>query len=696
MQAAGTAPQPRPRCRLIEARNQRGWSQQELADLIGTTHVNVSRWERGITRPTPYFRRKLCALFSKSEQELDLVALPVDMPTVSTSPVSIPNTTASSPIYDPAIPTLPPMPLVGRENALGRVKQRLFAGGNVAITALNGLPGIGKTALSITLAHDPEVWSCFRDGVLWVALGPQPDIASQLSHWGMLLGMPALEMAALSNSDAWAKALRLAIGPRSMLLVIDDAWHLEDALACKVGGPNCAHLITTRFPGIASQMALGGAMTLQELSEDEGYELLRLLAPDVVDREAQMAHELVHAVGGLPLALTLLGNYLRKQAYSGQSRRIYAALERLNNAEARLTLSEPQTPAERHASLPPEESLSLEAVVAVSDQQLSQDAHAALCALSVFPPKPNSFSEDAALFVANCSLDTLDALLDAGLLESHISDRYTLHQVIADYANLRLLDHARAAASARLITYMADYVEAHRKDYDLLEIENSAVLAALEAAYSLGKQAELVRIATACAPFLLSRGIYQTAEQHMRRAREAAGALHDHHGMATTLLYLGEIAQKQGHYAQAEATLQEGLSIARADGDPERTSALLTNLGWVALKRGEYTQAETALLEGLDIARRLDNRERIAALLEMLGSVSGSRGDYARSESHLQEGLALARELNDRERMCTILINLGVTEGEQGKHAQAEQYFEEGLVLARQIGHREWIICIVE
>src|SRR5947209_8756633 len=63
---------PRPRWRLTEVRTLRGWSQQEVADRIGSTYVNVSRWERGITRPNPYFRRKLCALFGKSEEELDL------------------------------------------------------------------------------------------------------------------------------------------------------------------------------------------------------------------------------------------------------------------------------------------------------------------------------------------------------------------------------------------------------------------------------------------------------------------------------------------------------------------------------------------------------------------------------------------------------------------------------------------------
>jgi len=48
--------------RLRHERVRRGWSQQDLADKIGTTPVNVGRWERGITTPGPYLRQKLCEI----------------------------------------------------------------------------------------------------------------------------------------------------------------------------------------------------------------------------------------------------------------------------------------------------------------------------------------------------------------------------------------------------------------------------------------------------------------------------------------------------------------------------------------------------------------------------------------------------------------------------------------------------------
>jgi transcriptional regulator with XRE-family HTH domain len=61
-----------PRQRLSAERMRRHWSQLEVADQLGTTAGNVSRWERGLTSPGPYFRSKLCELFGRSAQELGL------------------------------------------------------------------------------------------------------------------------------------------------------------------------------------------------------------------------------------------------------------------------------------------------------------------------------------------------------------------------------------------------------------------------------------------------------------------------------------------------------------------------------------------------------------------------------------------------------------------------------------------------
>jgi WD40 repeat protein/transcriptional regulator with XRE-family HTH domain len=56
--------------KLRTLRLERNLTQEQLAEQIGTTKVNVSRWERGEIVPGLYYRQKLCELFGKSPYEL--------------------------------------------------------------------------------------------------------------------------------------------------------------------------------------------------------------------------------------------------------------------------------------------------------------------------------------------------------------------------------------------------------------------------------------------------------------------------------------------------------------------------------------------------------------------------------------------------------------------------------------------------
>src|SRR5437588_5982551 len=59
--------------RLRQEREQHAWTQSEVAERTGTTQINVSRWENGITVPSPYYRQRLGELFGKSMEELGFI-----------------------------------------------------------------------------------------------------------------------------------------------------------------------------------------------------------------------------------------------------------------------------------------------------------------------------------------------------------------------------------------------------------------------------------------------------------------------------------------------------------------------------------------------------------------------------------------------------------------------------------------------
>ena len=207
--------------------------------------------------------------------------------------------------------------------------------------------------------------------------------------------------------------------------------------------------------------------------------LLKNLAPAAVAAEPEAAEELVKAVDDFPLALVLMGRYLQKESRTAQPRRIQQALKRLQEVEERLLLEQAKTEPRHHPALPAETQLSLLAAIEMSDEAVGESARHTLYTLSVFPPKPNTFSEEAALVVSAEPAEALDTLTDYGLLESSGPGRYTLHQAIADYAGV---NHTDEAADERMVTYFVNYVEAHEKEYGVLEQETNNVVAALDTA----------------------------------------------------------------------------------------------------------------------------------------------------------------------------------------------------------------------
>ncbi|MFI5275177.1 MAG: NB-ARC domain-containing protein, partial [Ktedonobacterales bacterium] len=257
-----------------------------------------------------------------------------------------------------------------------------------------------------------------------------------LRAWGMALGVPPNDLRRLATPEDFAPLLHDAAGSRRMLVVIDDVWRLDDALAFLVGGPACAYLLTTRSPQIAMRFAHAEALRVPELTEDDGIRLVAKMVPAAVRDGTDDVRAIVRAVGGLPLALALMGRFLRVESHGGGERRLRAAINRLCSAGQRLRLEESLAPLERPPSLAPGAPLSLRAAIKSSDEQLTANSRAALRALAMLPPKPNTFSEEAALAITNADTAAVDALVDAGLLEVAAPGQYALHQTVADYARL--------------------------------------------------------------------------------------------------------------------------------------------------------------------------------------------------------------------------------------------------------------------
>ncbi|HLZ60410.1 MAG TPA: tetratricopeptide repeat protein [Ktedonosporobacter sp.] len=670
------ATQAQPNALLRRARQERGWSQQEVADLIGAPQAYmVTRWENGTGLPGPGYREKLCALFHKSRQELGFLKPLSEGP----SPAGL-----LASLSDPAIPSrvLQVRTLIGRDQMFSQLQQQLCGPDPAKRLAVDGLPGVGKTALATELAVSPELQAFFVDGILWAGLGPHPNIQVHLHRWGKLLSLPEAENGAVRESEALAQALRQALWNRRVLLVLDDVWSIEDALVCMVGGPDCAYLLTTRIPEVATRFAGACSVHLSELSQEDGIGLLAQIAPGVQKMEPTMVRSLVQAVGGLPLALTLMGNYLLLQTRHQQRRRVQTILTQLQQAEERLRLAQSRSDGEHDPRLPADTPLTLQAMIGLSDAVLDEEARQALYALAVFPAKPASFSEEAALAVTGAPAEVLDRLVDVGLLESKGADRYTLHQTIADYASGQ--QRAETQAERRLVTYTVAFVQQHREAYRALEQELMLILTVLDYAPRVGCRDEFVQCMCVAARFLRSSGFASLTEQLLQQAYEIAKHHHDWQHFFTIVYELGLLLRERGAYEQAEALLDEGLALARQQADPHALISMLLMRGTVATMRIGYERAETFFSEALALSRQINDPEAIYRSLTSLCVISEIQGKFAQNEIYIEEALALTRLGKSKHRSLIVLANLGWIEGRQGKFAEAEAHLQEAIELARE------------
>ncbi len=700
------AAQATPNQLLRRARLERGWTQKVVADRIGAPNdMMVTRWERGTAFPSAYYIERLCQLFEQKASDLDLLpasslvepAPPaaVNLDTAERelkqqphAPIGLAPAPVASFLLDPAIPQVARNEdrIVGRAGLLQQVKQELAeAGGGTAI-ALHGLPGVGKTTLAALLVADPQVQDCFPGGILWAGLGPAPNMQGVLAHWARLLGVSLTQGERAMTQEELIQQLHLAIGHRRMLLVIDDAWTEQEALALQVGGDQCVHLLTTRLPQVAFAFATQQRLLIPELNVQTGVELLAHYVPALVTENPQAMEELVSAVGGLPLALTLLGHYLAAQAISGQPRRLQTALQRLHERQHRFQISMPVASNERSPGLPSQTPLSLHTAIALSTQLLDAESSRVFCALCLFPAKPASFSEEAALAVAQCALETLDTLWDRGLLESSGLARYMLHQTVREYGQQQQQEET---LQRRFVAYMVGYLHTHQREYAALEQELASIQEALELAHTLQMNQELLAGLRAGMSFFQARGLYRMAEQALWHAWEAVRKQGDAKEQALVLQYLALTLCKLGKYARAKELAEQGLALTGSLDEKQLRSRLLQTLGDIADNEGDGERAEACYHEGFQLARHTQDTLLLCSLSINCGKIAWFQGRQTQALHHYEEAVQLARQHQYLEELGLALCSIGGLWLDYGNYAKAERYLQEGLQIAQQLGQRE-------
>jgi hypothetical protein len=333
------------------------------------------------------------------------------------------------------------MMFIGREEALLEIKGYLGVTQMVpraqSFTVIRGWPGVGKTTLVAILAHDPDIAQRFTDGVLWTALGQEPDLLSTMAKWGRALGTEEfLRTPTLTEATALLTNL---LHNKRILLIVDDVWETAHAVpfqqAC---GITCALLITTRLPSVAHALACDGdtIYNLPVLTEENAIRLLRLLAPTVVQQHLDACRELVCDLGCLPLALHVAGRLLNTEASFG-----WGVTELITVLREGAKVIEAKAPTDlidlENQTIP-----TVAALLQKSTDRLPESIRNYFACLGIFAPKPATFDLKAMRFMWRMEdpKPIVRELVMRGLLEPIGGSRFQMHALLATHARSLLTD----------------------------------------------------------------------------------------------------------------------------------------------------------------------------------------------------------------------------------------------------------------
>jgi len=448
----------------------------------------------------------------------------------------------------------------------------------LVIHAIDGMPGIGKTALATRAAH--LLSERYPDGQLFVQLhahtpGQRPaDPGDVLAALLATTGMTASEIP--EDLDLRAQRWRDRIAGNRVLLVLDDAADQAQIEPLLPGTAGCLVLITSR----RRLVALDGAepLPLEILPEQEAVALFMRLsrrAPQPEDTAA--VAEAVRRCGYLPLAIAVLAGRLAHHPawtmaqFAEDFATAHNRLDELDTGEravaAAFELSYLDLPASQQRSF---RRLGLH-------PGLDIDAFAAAALNDVSPAQARR---------------ELEVMYADNLIDEPVPGRYQPHDLIRSYARRLVLDDPaaeRKAAIDRLFDYYQQTAETVDRHLDRavrpgtppaedapyaipdltdparamhwMRTERANILACADQAAATKRYAHTVRLAAAMATFLDQEGPWpQTVALH-QKAISAARTIDDLPSEATALFNLGRVSRVTGHYDDATQYLEQAIAI---------------------------------------------------------------------------------------------------------------------------------------
>ncbi|WP_191134254.1 helix-turn-helix domain-containing protein [Streptomyces sp. col6] len=524
------------------------------------------------------------------------------------------------------------------------------------VAVVSGVPGSGKTTLALRLAEERR--SDFPDGAFFIDLRgledrpPTPDetVVRLLNAWGV----DDAQVGRLTGEERLALYQSTVAGLRAVL-VLDNAGHEAQVRALLPAEGRMLVVVTSRRP----LAGLSGVHRLElgTLAGSESTALLRAVVADGrVDADPDSAARVAGLCGHLPLALRVAANWAATR--SGWT--LGRLADRLADEDRRMDALSAGD-------------LGVASAFHLSYSRLAPETARVFRLLSLIPG--GDFSIPYAAVLAETSVveaeDTLEELLEAGLLMTSVGDRYRLHDLLRLYGRARNRDTddeaVSVAAAARLRGWLLDTVAAaaqvatgeeearegsdstaspehfrtREQALEWLRAESDNWLAALRQETEQQDPGRVVVIAFAvegvCNSWI-SWGHWSEVFALGARSAEATGDLDAQAGCLSMLAWVRWQCHRR-HEEALEAAIS-ALAIASACGSLGRQAEAYMYLGWLRDVVNDVVPAVEDIAQAMDLFLRAGDTRRYLQAANMNITVlrKAGRGQEAIETHHAVMG----------------------------------------------------------
>ncbi|TDD28764.1 tetratricopeptide repeat protein [Actinomadura sp. KC06] len=625
----------------------------------------------------------------------------------------------------PAQLPAPPAGFVGRKSQMRRMSDVLngqvpmtgkVPPGAPTIVAIDGPPGVGKTAAALRCAHGigGSGEEIYADGRLYVDLrGYSPDgrpmrPGDVLEEFLVALGVQPSDIP--EELEQRAKLYRSLLASQRLLIVLDNAASSKQVEPLLPGSAACGVIVTSRrrLIGLPMRVAVERIL-LGPMTEEESMAVLHAAVGEArAQAETASLTVLARHCGHLPLALRIAAERVAAHPHHPVGELV------------------DELAAERHRldALEADDSVAVRTVFEWSYRDLS-DEEARMFRLLGLHRGPHISLEPAAA-LAGASVARARRLLQklalVHLLEGAPHSRYRFHDLLQVYAAecvgaestasernsaiRRFADwylHSIAAGSRALAPFRLSPVELrplapgitpltfssdqHALRWYDLEAPNFASIIRLAVDHHLYETAWKLAIALFDYLRLLRKpgGLWLATSTLAHKATQAAG---DRRAQGWVETSLAEAYRWLRQYDRSQQLFEHSLSLQRDVGDHHGQAWALAGLGFLNVDRGLMEIAYDRASEALSLFCEVGDRHGQASAMFTLADAHHGWERHDETLDVLRAALRIFEEIENHDGQGLTLAKMAETYAALGEQEQALDHIDRSLRARRLAGSR--------